>query len=182
MPHDKIFWYVLFVRTNAEDRLVEKLRQKLDEDFRPFVLKKTCVFRRQGEKSLFQKICFPGYVFIESAQPPEKFIEYALPIVHKLKDAYRFLCYGDGDENNIAMQEEERVALSSIFGADYCINISTGFKEGDAIKIVSGALVGKESTILKINKNRSQATIAIGMFGTIVPATVGIELIEKVNN
>jgi transcriptional antiterminator NusG len=180
MQNGKIFWYVLFARTGAEKRIVERLKNYLDgEHYRPFVLKKTCVFRRQGKKSVFQKVVFPGYVFIESHNPPEEFIVRAVPIVYNLWDAYRFLRYGDG---NMAMRDEERIALSRLFGDDRCIDISIGFQEGDAVRIVSGALMvlEQESRILRINKSRREAVISVEMFGQMITASVGLEVIEKI--
>ena len=179
MWDNEIFWYILFVRTGAEERLVERLKDKLGgESYLPFIPQKTCVFRRQGQKSLFQKICFPGYVFIESDKPAKEFAEQALPVVYGIKDAYRFLCYGD--RYDIAMLEEERAALSRVLGNDHCIDISKGFKEGDYIKVISGSLMGQESLILRINKGRQEAVIVVEMFGTVVPVSVGLEIIEKI--
>ena len=168
-----------FVRTGAEERLAERLKNKLGgDDYFPFVPNKTCMFRRQGQKSLFKKICFPGYVFIESYKPAAEFIREAVPVIHKLNDAYRFLCYGE--RNDIAMREEEREALCQVFGIDRCIDISTGFKEGDSVKVISGSLMGQESIILRTNKGRQEAVISVAMFGTVVPVSVSLEVIEKV--
>ena len=79
------------------------------------------------------------------------------------------------------MREEERIALSGVFGADKHINISQGFKEGDSVKVISGALVGNEGMIQRINKGRQEAVIGVSMFGTMVSVSVGIEVIEKTN-
>ena len=174
----EIYWYVLFVQTGSEERLIKRLKESLNcEDFIPFVPKKTCVFRRQGKKSLFQKTCFPGYVFIESSKQVLEFTKHVYPITKKLEEAYRFLSYGDYCD--IAMHEEERIALSKIFGNDYCIDISFGFQEGDSIRIETGSLTGYESKIIKINKGRREAIIALRMFGNIIPVSVGFEIIEK---
>ena len=179
MTGEKIYWYILFVRTGTEEQLAKRLKYSLGNcGFQPFVPKKTCVFRRQGKKSLFQKICFPGYVFIESDKPTMEFIEVAFPTIDKDKDAYRFLCYGNKDD--IAMREGERLILSRIFANNYCIDISKGFKEGDTVKIISGALMGHESMIMSINKGRKKAVIEVQMFGTIVAVSVGLEVIEKI--
>jgi len=74
------------------------------------------------------------------------------------------------------MQEEERIALSRLFGMDHNIDMSTIYKEGDSIKIASGPFVGQESRILKINKNRHQATIK---FFDTVPA-VHVNAVQKI--
>jgi transcriptional antiterminator NusG len=179
MPNEKIYWYVLFARTGAEERLAERLKDKLGDGYLPFVPQKTCIFRRQGKKSEFQKICFPGYVFIESDKPAAEFMAHTFPIVYKQKEACRFLCYGD--RADIAMREEERIALCRVFGADKNIDISQGFKEGDSVKVISGALVGNEGMIQRINKGRQEAVIEVPTFGTMVSVSVGIEIIEKVN-
>jgi len=181
MLDNKIYWYVLFVRTGAEERVAERLkRNPACSSFRPFVPQKTCVFRRQGQKSLFQKICFPGYVFIETELPAAEFISQAFPVVYKLREVYRFLNYGN--ESDIAMRDEERIVLSQVFGKESCIEISMGFKEGDSIRVISGALEGKESKILRINNNRHEAVIEINMFATATLVSVGIEIIEKTDD
>ena len=173
-----VYWYVLFVRTGSEGKVAERLRDRLGGmDFFPFIPQKTCVFRRQGEKSLFQKICFPGYVFIESYKPTTEFKAYAFSEVYKMNDVYKFLHYGDG--TNMSMREEERIALSGVLGKDYCIDMSLGFKEGDSVRITSGALVGNESKIMRINRNKHEAVIAVELFGTSVSISVGLEIINK---
>ena len=55
------------------------------------------------DQNYFSDPCFPGYVFIESNKPTMEFMEDAFPVVYKLKDAYRFLCYSD--KYDIAMRE-----------------------------------------------------------------------------
>ena len=179
MPVEKIYWYVLFVRTGAEERLVERLKTNFDENiFRSFVPKKTCIFRRHGEKSLFLKVCFPGYVFIESNIAAIEFTERIFPFIHKQNEAYRFLNYGD--KFDIAMREEERISLSKVLGSDYIIDISTGFKNGDSVKITSGAFVGNEGIISSINKGRREAVIKVSLFGSVFSISVGLDIIEKV--
>ena len=179
MSDDMMYWYVLFCRTGSEERLVERLKNSISsEDCLPFIPQKTCVFRRKGKETIFQKMCFPGYVFIESDKPAAEFIKYSYPVIHKLKDAYRFLSYGN--RFDIAMLEEERIALSMMLGHDKHMDISIGYKEGDSVRVISGALVGNESKILSINKNRHEAVIGISMFGMNVSVSIGLEIIEKI--
>jgi transcriptional antiterminator NusG len=178
MLENKVYWYVLFVQIGAEERLAEKLKERLGEKHFPFVPVKTCVFRRQGKKSLFQKPMFPGYLFIESNKPALDFMRYIFPIVYKQKEAYRFLCYGD--KCDIAMRDEERIALSRILGNERKIDISIGFREGDSVRVISGPLKNNESKIVKINKNRNEAVISVPMLNDMIPVSVGIEFIEKI--
>src|SRR5262245_48194000 len=117
MTDTDVYWYVLFVRTGAEDKVAERMMIQFSSiNCRTFVPRKTCIFRRQGRKSNFNKICFPSYVFIESDKPPEEFIQYAFPITYHLSEAYRFLNYGE--RFDIAMRGEERDSLSRILGSN----------------------------------------------------------------
>ena len=178
MPDESSYLYVLFSRTGAEEKLSNQLNNELGgEGFLAFAPQKYCVFRRQGQQSSFQKTCFPGYVFIESSKSVNEFMKQKFPAVSRTKDAYRFLCYGD--RYDIAMREEERVELIKLIGKDHCIDISTGFREGDSVKIISGVLVGNESRLLRINRNRKEAIITLNMFGSPIEVSVGLELIEK---
>ena len=178
MADNKVNWYVLFARTGAEEKLVEQLKYEFGEEFYfPFVPKKVATYRRKGIKSEFEQICFPGYVFIESDKPPEDVLSDAGNIIYRQKDAYRFLSYGD--KTDIVMRDDERVMLSKIFGADRSIDISKGFKEGDKVKVVSGALLNFEGIIKRINVSRKEAVIEVPMFGSITYVTVGLEIVEK---
>ena len=49
---------------------------------------------------------------------------------------------------------------------EYCMDASVGFMEGDFVKVISGALEGIESKIIKINKQKRTAIIEADMFGT----------------
>jgi len=179
MSSNKVYWYVLFVRTGSEEEIVGRLKTYLDnKSFQPFILQKGCVFRRKGKKTLFYKNCFPGYVFIESNKSTVDFWNYVFPVIYEMEDVYKVLHYGD--RSNMSMREEERVGLYNIFGLEHCIGISTGFKDGDSVKVISGALKGYESKILQINKNRKTAVIAINMFENVVNVSVGMDIIEKI--
>jgi len=180
MTKMKVYWYVLLVKTGAEERIVERLKNMLSrESCTPFVPKKTCVFRRQGKKELFQKNCFPGYVFIESKMASMEFRGNVFPIVYKNKDVYRFLHYGD--RSDIAMREGEQAILSNLIGDEHKLDMSYGFKEGDVVSIISGFLKGNESRIVKLRKTKNEAVVEVAMFGSVSRVSVGLEVVEKCN-
>jgi len=62
---------------------------------------------------------------------------------------------------------------------EFCIDASKGFIEGDRVKIVSGALMGMESKIIKVNKRKCSAVIEIDMFGVTQRMTLMLEVLEK---
>jgi transcriptional antiterminator NusG len=67
-----VFWYVLFVKTGYEDKVVNEIKRswKVGE-IRPFVPKRDSKFRKAG-KVILEKCCLlPGYIFPEI---PNRFI------------------------------------------------------------------------------------------------------------
>jgi len=67
-------WYVLYVKAGCEEKVVKLLTEKLDiEKYLPFIPMKMQSFRRQGRIHKIKKICFPGYIFIQSKYDFNKF-------------------------------------------------------------------------------------------------------------
>jgi transcriptional antiterminator NusG len=94
-------WFVLFVRTGAEKRIVEALRNGLDTNiYTPFVSTKAFPLIRKGKITKAVKLCFPGYVFVRSSGGVEAFLKEAAPFAKRVKDAFYFLCYG-GDKSDL---------------------------------------------------------------------------------
>jgi transcriptional antiterminator NusG len=175
---NSLYWYVLFVRTGAEERLADKLREFLDGDkHKPFVLKGEKFRRRQGEKTAFQTTCFPGYLFIESCEPPSEFIKSINPLIRKIEGLYKLL--SGSDESSIAVCEEEKRVLQAVFGDNHCIEVPTLLKEGDTVKVISGSLAGHESKIIKANRNG--LIIHFEMFGKFVEVHLGVDIVRKVD-
>jgi len=178
MNDKHIYWYVLFVKTGSEEKIVGLLKERLDEEnFLPFLLTKECIYRRHGNKTKYRQICFRGYVFVQSSKPPEEFRMTVFSIVYRINNVYKFLNYGD--RTDIAMHESERIAFAKIFGEEFCLRGSIALGEGDKIRIVNGPLVDNESFIKKINRKRKEAVIEIEMFQSKIEINVGLEFIEK---
>jgi len=179
MQEKNIYWYVLRVRTGKEEHVVEHLKDKLDSSDIPFIPQKSCIFRRKGEISYFQKPCLKGYIIIESDKQTEVFIKQVFPKVFKMKYAYKFLHYDE--KYDIAMWEDERLTFAELLGVDRCIGKSIGYKVGDRVKIVSGALLGYENKILKINRKTKSAVVGVNMFGNTVPIEIDLSLVEELS-
>lgn len=171
-------WYILFVRTGCEEKIVTVLNKKLDLNrFRAFLPKKETIFRRKGVDNINTEILFPGYVFIETSETYIGLNNEILSFVNKLKGVYRFLYYAD--KTDAALHEDEKKEIVTMCGDEnYCLRNSIGIIEGDKVQILSGALMGKEAAIRKINRHKRQAVIEIIIFGEIREISVALEIIE----
>ena len=85
------------------------------------------------------------------------------------------------DKGNIAMRKVEWAALSEFLDKKRNIDISMGHKDGDFVRITSGALIGKEWKILKINKSSHEAVVGAQIFGRPTTMSVAIEFFERGN-
>jgi transcriptional antiterminator NusG len=175
-----INWFVLYVRTASEERVLGLLKTQSDADtYTTFIPRKVWPHVKNGSVvSKEVKICFPGYVFIRSLKSVDDAMQKLLPTIYGIHEAYHFLYYGD-DKRDMALQESERSYIERLMNTEFCMESSIGFLEGDYVKVVSGALTGIESQIIKINKHKRTAVIETDMFGTKRQITLMLEVLEK---
>jgi len=173
-------WFVLYVRTACEERVLGALKKRIDADtYTPFIPRKWYPHVKAGVvigKEL--KPCFPGYVFVRSLKGDRDSIPGLRAAVQGMNEAYYFLCYG-GDKTDMALREKERNFLERLMNAEFCMEPSLGFIEGERVRVVSGALMGVESQIVKINKGKRTAVIEIDMFKAKRKITLMMEILEK---
>jgi len=173
-----MYWYVIFVLTGREYKVEWFLKERLDADlFTPFIPLHECIFKKKGIVKKEVKPLFSSYVFIESEMPGQEFIKSVSNIFRTSNDIIRLLKYSDTE---IAMRESERQALLSLSNDDYCIESSTGIKEGSRIYITDGPLKGRESIIKKVDRHKRKAWIEMEFMGEIRLVTVGLELVSKI--
>jgi transcription antitermination factor NusG len=78
------------------------------------------------------------------------------------------------------MRERERLFLSALMNADFCIDESSGIEEGDHVRIVGGALTGIESRIKRIDRRRHMAVIEVSTMGDVREMSLMLEILKKV--
>jgi transcriptional antiterminator NusG len=175
-------WVILFARTGSEEKLDGTLKSNLNSDeFLPFVPVKEMAYRRKGVVNRIRKPLFPGYIFIQTDIEPELVadkLETALKSIGGNKHIYSILHYGD-DKKDVVLREDERLHWERLFSEDFCIKGSTGFAVGDTIRITSGALMGFESQIKKINRHKREAVVEMKIMGAVREVSLMLEVVEK---
>ena len=180
------YWYVFYVKTNSENRVVEDIARFADskgfsrDDIDPFCPQSEVYYRaakgKTAGKEYKKRPLFPGYVFVETRLSAKEFSEAFGSFIYTSQDIIRLL---KNSKDNIALPDEERIRLEYLLKGKRCMERSVGFINGDKVVITAGALMGQEGLITYINRHNRFADIELNMFGSTVKARVALEIVEK---
>lgn len=174
----KMYWYVIFVQTGRERKVLKLLEKHLDTStFVPFIPFHERIFKNSGILKRELKPLFPGYVFVQSEVSGQRFIKDTKSLIHESRDIISILKYSDME---IEMRENERQNMLSLCNDDHCVESSRGIIEGDKIHIKSGPLKGRESIIKKVDRHKRQAWIQMEFMGDIRLVSVALEIVNKI--
>lgn len=171
--------YVIFVMTGEEnysELFVNKILQNYQVSvFVPIVEK---YHRTASEITKQIKVMFPGYIFIESELNDMEIYKEMKIAITSCDDIISMLRYGDSFVYKL--RDQEHTTIKALMNRNYCMEASIGIIIGDKVHITSGALVGFESIIKKINRHRREATIEIEMMGAMRQIVVGLDVIQRI--
>lgn len=180
------FWYVMYVRTNSEQRVIDDIdryieKQKFDGEFDPFCPESEYYYRNKQDRRLGKtyrkRPLFPGYVFMETTMPPEKFVREFGAYIYGSQDIIRLLRMGA--PTNIALPIDERRRLEFLLRGKRCLERSVGYMVGDNVVVEDGPLKGAEGLITYINRHNRYADIEVDMFGGKIKARVALEIVQR---
>ncbi|MCD8242187.1 MAG: antiterminator LoaP [Lachnospiraceae bacterium] len=165
--------YVIQVISGTEEDTMEMLRRQISKELlqKCFVYYYENMRKYAGEWHKQKKLLFPGYVFVITGQVDSLYLE-----LKKVKTLTKIL--GDKD-CFIPLSEGEVEFLRGFGGEEQLVGMSVGFIENDKVTITSGPLAGKEGCIRKIDRHKRTAKIQVEMFGQVIDATVGLEIVRK---
>ena len=180
------WWYVLYVRSNTEHRVVESLQQSFRKKNLAYEIDVFCpesekYYNNKKSRTLgrqyLRRPMFANYIFVETNMPAYEFRCEIYDIIYNSSDIIRLLSYGGSNE--IAIKQEERIRLEYLLKGKRCVEHSIGYIEGDKILITGGPLMGREGSIIKINRHHRVAQIEINLFNQKQTIEVALEIISK---
>ena len=183
---ESYWWYILYLRAGAENRVILDLKRifeskSLPYSLDPFYPEAEQYYRNKRYQILGHKYrkrpLFPGYVFIETDIPEDIFLREFSNYFYHSTDIVRLLKREDGQ---LALPLEERQRFEYLFRGKRCLEHSVGYIIGDKIVVESGPLLGREGTIKKLNRHNQDAIIEIEMFGEKMTVKVALEIVSKI--
>lgn len=165
-------WYVIQVRATREPEILAIMNKCYKEPQEDFFAMKCVSFRRslEGKWQTNEKYAFPGYIFAAT-----KDIQSLRERLRKIPELTKILGCG---ECVIPISEDEENLLMNLGGPEHLIKASNGYKAGDHIEIVDGALKGLESRIIWVNPHKRKACIEIEIAGRKVQTKLALDFIK----
>jgi transcriptional antiterminator NusG len=180
-----MYWYVLRVASNQEEKVKEALLQKVQLDNLTDVVGRIevpveRVKRIRGNKqTVHKRKLYPGYVFMEMEPTKEGRVpELAWFIIKETSGAGDFIStegiptpMRDTDVAKMLLEAEKPEEAPSI---------KVEFKKGDQIKIREGPFENFEGTVDSIDSERGIVKVIVTIFGRSTPLDIEYWQIEKV--
>ena len=166
-------WYVIQVVAGKEETILEMIKkygvQKyVKECFSPKYEHKK---KYLGQWHQEEAILFPGYIFVISDQ-----VEELYQALKRIPELTKLLGVG---EKWTPMTKDDIEIVELLSGRERIVKFSEGYIAGDKVVVVKGPLQGMEGTIRKVDRHKRRAYLEIPMFGRVLSAQVGLEIVGK---
>ncbi|WP_428771131.1 antiterminator LoaP [Treponema sp. HNW] len=172
-------YFAVQVRTLKEDAYIERVsgylhfRQDKQEFFFP---KRKLAVRRMGKTTHEIRPIFPGYIFVSAeAIDPQLF-----NIMRGTKDFTRFL---KNNRDITAIEGRDLTILRHFLQFGGIAETSeVGFDENDRIVVKSGPMQGLEGLIVKVDKRKKRAKIALDFANEHFLIDLAFDILEESRN
>ncbi len=169
-------YFAAQVQTLKEDSFIATLHTSLAfrmEQQKFFFLKRQLPIRKAGKIIDEYKPIFPGYIFIET----ECIDSELFNIIKKTKSFLRFL---PDNKNVCALEHRDLSILKRFISMGSVAEISTViFDENDRIVVKSGPLLGFEGSIVKVDKRKKRAKIALDFSNEQFVIDLAFDVLEE---
>lgn len=173
-----MLYYAIQVRTTQENDFLRRIQaQKADEnriESRLFIPKRLMAIRKAGKMSNKLYPVFPGYIFLET----EELTEHDRWIIRHTEGFYRFL--KSTKEPTPLTDQDKRLLLHFISFGEYADISKVCFDENDRIVVLEGPMKGLEGNIVKVDRRRGRAKIALDLFKNGFLVDFSFKVVEKV--
>ncbi len=165
--------YVLQTLAGNEQRLLDRCGISIcRDDEEAFVPTVERTKKYKGTEKTVRTAMFPGYVFFRTGDPVGLFFRLkTIPLLSKLLRV---------NEELLHVTEEEDEVISILGGNDHNAKKSVGIMEEGKLMIFQGPLKNFTGDIVRIDRHRKSATIALDFLGEKRCITLGLEITKKV--
>ena len=166
-------FFVLQVQTGGEDKFLRHLDRRYP-DLRPqfFWPRRSLRIKRKGVWRNSLAPIFPGYLFLRTGEVDPGLFQ----TVRRIPGFYRFL---DSNQNIVPLGPDDTELIRHFLSFGEVVDRSLAyFDENRRIRIVSGPLKGLEGKIVKVDRRKGRAKVALELYKESFQIDFGYESLE----
>lgn len=165
-------WHGIFVVTGEEDKVKERVKYRLQDNYTIVVPKRKLKLRKGGIWRVETKVLFPGYVLING--------EINTDIYYRLKNIPSVLKLLKTGNAVASIDSREMTVLSQLICNSEEIGFSNVLFENGRVKVVDGPLFSLEGIILSIDQRKERAKVQLNFLGEERTVDLGISILRPV--
>lgn len=127
----------------------------------------------------WQRVLVPmffGYLFITSDHPDELYIRLHSALGRTI---FKYVKLIRDNEYIIPLSKEDEKIVTELSDENHVIKASMGYIKGDRLYVTDGPLRGREGEVIKIDRHKRIAILAVDFLGEKRNITVGLEVVRK---
>lgn len=160
------------VTTGKEEQILDMIKKYGVQEYLKecFIPKYERRRKYLGQWHQEEAVLFPGYIFIISDE-----VEGLYLALKQIPQLTKLLGVG---EKWTPMTKEDIEIMERLSGKDRVVRFSEGYMVGNKVVVLEGPLQGMEGVIKKIDRHKRKAYLEIPMFGRVLNAQVGLEIVR----
>ena len=176
-------YFAFQVKSRCEEKYLKLARKLLNTEYRPdkipvklILPRRQLTIRKQGKQKTSFSPIFPGYVFIEaiSIDPSVYWL------LKKINGFSRFLNKPDNVEPLIG--DDKTILLHFLAFGEIVKKSMVSFDRSQKIRVKEGPMKGLEGNIIRVDKRKKRAKIALSLCQNSFLVDFGFEIIEAIEN
>jgi len=173
-PNARMEYYVLAVKTGREARYLSCAERLTDPADGRFVWPRRALsIRRDGMWIDSVAPLYPGYIFWETRELSDRSIM-------ALRKSPGFIKFLRSNYDIAPLDKREReLFVELIAGGEVIRKSKVVFDENNRIRVVDGPLMRLEGRIVKVDRRKGRARVALTFHGRTMLADLGFEVMEK---
>jgi len=166
-------WHGLFVVTGEEEKVKERVKYRLTDDYSVVVPKRKLKVRKGGIWKVESRVLFPGYVLVNGVITAD--IYYQLKSIPGI---LRLLMTGNAVAS---IDRSEMTVLSRLISNNEEIGFSNVFVENGRVQVVDGPLFSLEGIIISVDHRKQRAKVRITFLGEERTVDLGISILKPLS-
>lgn len=166
-------WYVIWTYTGREEYTRSIIEKKVPKELygRISIPYRAKIEKAGGSRRVVHKLMIPSYIFVETDCIRD--FHEALGRIPVFSIILR------NGEKFLPLDEHDEFVLNKLTSDGDIIDMSTGFMDGDRVRVASGPLKGLDGSIKKIYPRKALAVIEMTVFSRITEVQLGLEILKK---